>query len=430
MKRLLFAFMLVLFLVDANAQPKTNAFLKNILLQNKDTLFQRVLSNPEYFRLQIIYTQINRNKNNKPSFTNYYFNVDSLFYFNPASIVKLPLAALSLEKLNQMKIAGLNKYTSMQFDSAYPHQTKELYDSTSETNYPSIAHFIKKAFLISDNDAYNRMYQFVGQQTINRNLHEKGYKSIRITREFMGFTEDENRHTNPINFIDKNGKIIYTQPMQYNTDSIDFSHTTKIGKAHYNNKDSLINEPIDFTKANNLPLEDFQQILQSILFPSSVPEKQRFHLTKDDYSFLKRFLSQYPSETNYPKYDTAQYYDSYVKFFFMDSTHKMPSNIRVFNKVGWAYGFLTDASYIADFKNKVEFMLTATIYVNSDGILNDNKYDFETVGHPFMYQLGQTIYNYELQRKRKYQPELSDFKINYEHRNPDDTRPSIKDADN
>lgn len=412
------------------AQRKTDIFPENILLKNKDTLFQKVLTHPEYYRLQIIYTQINRDKNNTPAFKNYYFNVDSLFYFNPASTVKLPLAALSLEKLNAMKIAGVNKYTSIQFDSAYPHQVKQLYDSSAETNYPSIAHFIKKAFLISDNDAYNRMYQFVGQRTINRQLHNKGYTGTRITRQFMGFTEEENRHTNPVKFIDKDGKILYHQPMQYNRDSFHFSHTIKIGKAHYNRNDSLVNEPIDFTKANNLPLEDFQQILQSILFPQSVPAKQRFNLTKEDYAFLKQFLSQYPSETNYPKYDTSQYYDSYVKFFFNDSTHKMPPYLRVFNKVGWAYGFLIDAAYVVDFKNKVEFMLASTIYANSDEILNDDKYDLETVAHPFTYELGQTIYNYELKRKRKYKPDLSDFKIQYEQRNPADRRPSIKDADN
>ncbi|MFT4153480.1 serine hydrolase [Parafilimonas sp.] len=416
---------------SAEAQPKTDALLRNILSANKDSLFQLVLSHPEAYRLQIIYTQINRDKNNKPSFTNYYFNVDSLFYFNPASTVKLPLAALSLEKLNEMGIAGVNKFTSMQFDSAYPRQEKELHDSTAETNYPSIAQFIRKAFLISDNDAYNRMYQFVGQQAINRELHAKGYASTRITREFMGYTDDENRHTNPIDFINEDGTAIYHQPMQYNTDSFDFSHTVKIGNAHYDSNDSLINEPIDFTKVNNFPLKDLQQILQSIVFPLSVPERQRFNLAKGDYAFLKQFLSQYPSETNYPKYDTSQYYDSYVKFFFQDSLHHaMPSNIRVFNKVGWAYGFLIDASYIVDFKNKVEFMLAATVYVNSDGILNDNKYDVETVGHPFMYQLGQTIYNYELRRKRKYKPDLSDFKIEYEKRDANDTRPAIKDADN
>ncbi len=430
MKKLAF-FISLLSSFNLHAQPKTDALLQNILSLNKDSLFQHVLANPEYYRLQIIYTQINRDKNNVPTFKNYYFNVDSLFYFNPASTVKLPLAALSLEKLNEMKITDVDKYTSMQFDSAYPRQERELYDSSSASNYPSISNFIKKAFLISDNDAYNRMYQFVGQQTVNRKLKEKGYKSIRITREFMGFTEDQNRHTNPINFIDANGKIIYTQPMQYNTDSFDFSHTIKIGKAYYNSNDSLINEPIDFTKVNNLPLEDLRQILQSILFPQSVAQQQRFDLTKNDYAFMKQYLSQYPSETNYPKYDTGQYYDSYVKFFFQDSTHHtMPANIRVFNKVGWAYGFLIDASYVADVKNKVEFMLAATVYVNSDGILNDDKYDFETVGHPFMYQLGQTIYNYELNRDRKYKPDLSDFIIKYESRDPKDTRPSIKDADN
>ncbi|MEI7583010.1 hypothetical protein [Runella sp.] len=115
----------------------------------------------------------------------------------------------------------------------------------------------------------------------------------------------------------------------------------------------------------------------------SVPVKQRFDLTKDDYSFLYQYLSQFPGETNYPKYDGTQYYDSYVKFFFQDSLHhQLPEGVRVFNKVGWAYGFLTDASYVADFKNKVEFLLSATVYVNSDGILNDNKYEYESVGHP------------------------------------------------
>jgi hypothetical protein len=47
-------------------------------------------------------------------------------------------------------------------------------------------------------------------------------------------------------------------------------------------------------------------------------------------------------------------------------------------------------------------MLTATVYVNSDGILNDDKYDYDSIGYPFMYQLGQTIYNYELQRNREH----------------------------
>ncbi len=196
-----------------------------------------------------------------------------------------------------------------------------------------------------------------------------------------------------------------------------------------NANNSLVNEPIDFTMANNVTVFHLQQMLQSVMFPNSVAGNRRFKLNKNDYDFLYRYLSQYPSETNYPKYDTGEYYDSYVKFFFREGGHKMPPYIRVFNKVGWAYGCLTDVSYVSDFKNKVEFMLTATIYVNSDGVMNDDKYDYDTIGYPFLYKLGQCIYNYELKRNKKYKPDLSAFKLHYEKRKEDGRKP-IKEIDN
>jgi hypothetical protein len=413
----------------ASAQLKTDESLKKILAAEPDSLLQSVLNHPETYRYQIIYTQIDRDKNNKPFFKNYYYNYDSLQYFNPASTVKMPLAFLSLEKLNKLDQPGVDKFTSMQFDSAYSRQTVLYKDSTSKNGLPSIAQFIRKAFLISDNDAYTRMYEFVGQQSINRRLHEMGYPDLRITRRFMRMNADENRHTNPIRFINDDGTLIYSQPPAVNTDSFDFSHINKMGKQYLNANDSLINEPIDFTTANNVTVYHLQQMLQAVMFPNSVPARQRFDLKKDDYNFLYRFLSQYPSETAYPKYDTSAYYDSYVKFFFKQGSHTMPEYIRVFNKVGWAYGCLTDVSYVADFKNKIEFMLTATIYVNSDGVMNDNKYDYETIGWPFLYKLGQAIYKYELNRPRSYKPDLSDFKLHYEKRK-EDNRPAIKDADN
>jgi ATP-dependent exoDNAse (exonuclease V) beta subunit len=245
----------------------------------------------------------------------------------------------------------------------------------------------------------------------------------------MGFTSEQNRHTNQVRFIRNDGSILYTQPAAYNTDSISFPKQIKVGKAHYS-RGKLINEPIDFTEANNIPLEDLQQMLQSVMFPASVPERQRFNLTEDDYKFLYQYLSQYSSETNYPKYDENKFYDSYVKFFFRDSTQPMPNYLRVFNKVGWAYGFLSDVSYVADFKNKIEFMLTATVYVNSDEILNDNKYDYDAIGYPFLYELGQTIYKYELKRNRRYKPDLSRFVMKYEKRDPNDRRPYIVEVDN
>ena len=415
---------------NSMSQPKTDSLVLEIMQEMKSKVSKNVLQDPTSYRLQIIYTQINRDKQNNPSFKNYYYNYDADNYYNPASMVKMPLAFLSLEKLNEIKKPGLNKFTRMQYDSNYSGQKLLLKDSTSETGYPSIANFIKRAFLISENDPYNRMYQFIGQEAINDRLHNKGYNRLRITRQFMGYSEEQNRHTNPIRFLQADGSTLYEQDGGYNTKPFDFTKHFLLGKGYLNKNDSLINEPFDFTKHNYIPLEYFQQILQSFLFPNSVPEKQRFQIQKEDRDFALQYLSQYPSETSYPKYNDSIFYDSYVKFYFQDSTHKMPSNIRVFNKVGWAYGFLTDVSYVVDLKNKIEFMLSSTIYVNMDGILNDDKYEYESIGHPFLNDLGKAIYGYELKRKRKYQPNLSEFKLKYDKRNPSDKRASIIDVDN
>ncbi len=425
---------LLIFLLNSSmyllAQPKTDKLLQELLTRPGNDSLKLVFQNPEAYRLQIIYTQINRDKNNKPSFQNYYYNYDPQLYYNPASMVKMPLAFLALEKLNTLRTKKIDKNSPMVFDSSYVGQKPLFQDFTSQSGLPSIAHFIRRAFLISENDPYNRLYQFVGLQTINRKLHEKGYKNSRITRQFMGFTAEQNRHTNGLRFLNPDGSTRYYQAPAYNPDAFNFNQKILLGAAHHDRNDSLVPGPFDFTEHNNLPLEDFQQMLQSVLFPTSVPKKQRFQLTEEDHTFLYRYLSQYPSETPFPKYDTTAFYDSYVKFFFRSPSKHMPAHVRVFNKVGWAYGFLTDVSYVVDFQNKVEYMLAATIYVNQDGVVNDSKYDYDTIGYPFMYHLGQAVYKYELERKRPFVPDLSNFKIPYEKRDPNDTRPALLEVDN
>jgi hypothetical protein len=205
--------------LSAQAQLKTDKLIKDILTRPGHPLVNAVLSNPVKYRYQIIYTQINRDRRNRPHFRNYYFNYDPDLYFNPASMVKMPLAFLALEKLHKLNLPGVNKYTSMRFDSSYAAQQSLYKDSTSSSGLPSISNFIKRAFLISENDPYNRLYQFMGQQAINRNIHDKGYRDVRILRQFMGFTYQGNRHTNALSFVDNNGNVIYSQPAAYNTDS-------------------------------------------------------------------------------------------------------------------------------------------------------------------------------------------------------------------
>ena len=431
-------FILIGFALSGWAQSKNSGLLTSILSQANTGPAQQVLKDPDTYRLQIIYTQIDRNKKGEPRFTHHTYLVDPNKYFNPASMVKMPLAFLALEKLHQLdnpiknerRIPALNRDTHVAFDSSYPRQVALRKDVSAPGEIPTIGHLVKRAFIISENDPYNRFYQFMGQGPTNQLLQAKGYSSVRITRQFMGFTDQQNRHTNAVRFYNPSGQEIYSQEPGYNRDSFSFPSPILIGNAHINRLEQLVQGPFDFTRHNSISLADMQKMLQAVVFPNSLPKKNRFNFSEKDRLFLLQYLSQYPSETNYPKYDTSVFYDSYVKFFFQDSTHRMPAGVRVFNKVGWAYGFLTDVSYVVDTVNRVDYFLSATLYVNSDGVVNDSKYDEETVGFPFLRELGRLIYNYELTRNRPYRPPLTIQGVQYEKRDPADNRPTIKEADN
>src|SRR5687767_2691063 len=92
------------------AQEKKETFLEEVLRNNNDPVVKKVIADPSAYRLQLIYTRIDRDGNNRPAFTNFYYG-DTAAYFNPASMVKLPLAILALEKLNLLNKPGVNKYT-------------------------------------------------------------------------------------------------------------------------------------------------------------------------------------------------------------------------------------------------------------------------------------------------------------------------------
>ena len=389
---------------------KTDLWLKDLLYEQGSSLLKQILDKPEVYQFQVVYTQIERDKQNRPSFRSYYLNYDRDRYFNPASTVKLPAALIALEKLNDLKIPSLDKYTAMLIDSNFSGQTKVDGDSSSESGYASVANYIKKIFLVSDNDAYNRLYEFDGQELLNERLWSKGYKNTRITRRFVPMTEEENRNTNAIRFV-KDGAEVYTQEALRSNVKFDFNKKILIGRAHYNRQEVLVNEPMDFSRHNTFPLEEQQLMLRAVLFPESTDKKHRFGLSDDDYAFLYRYMSMTPGKSDYPRYDKKEFFDSYAKFFlFRADKAAIPEHLKIFNKAGWSYGFLTDNAYIIDLDNNVEFMISATIYVNSDGVLNDDKYDYETVGYPFFKEVGQVIYKNELQRPRKYVPDLGRFK--------------------
>lgn len=392
---------------QTHAQPMDTVLIKKLMKQ-KPEFFQDILNHPTQREVQVLWTQIDRDSLNQPHFSSFSFNLNAERYFYPASTVKLPAAIFALEKLNELAIPGLDKFSTMITGATRPDQSIVSADSSAPGNLPSIAHYIKEILLVSDNDAYNRLYEFIGRASMNERLKKHELLQSRIVNRLaIGDGGENARHTNPVSFYEGHQKL-YKQPAAYDPLNypLKLNHTLR-GKGYINSKDSLIMQPFDFEGKNVFCLADQQLLLKKLMFPESFLPEKRFNLTTDDYHFLYRYLSAYPSESQIPAYDTAQFPNTYAKFLFYGRKGVQPEpGIRIFNKIGYSYGFLIDNMYFVDFENKVEFLLSAVIQSNDNEIYNDDQYEYETVCFPFMRQLGQLIYETEKERPRKNLPDF------------------------
>lgn len=378
------------------------------IMDQSSTLFTGVIKDHDKYEVQILYSRIHKDSEGKSYLRSFPLYMDTTKYFYPASTVKMPVAFLALEKLNELQTEihpNINKHSQLHIDAQTPPQTKARRDSTSLYGYPTIAHYIAKVFANSDNDAYNRLYEFVGQDRINTRLSDIGVFSnsrIRTRVGIGGFTTETNRYTNPLCLLSPDGDTLYQQQEAYarRTTFPTLQQTAK-GKGYYvDSTEQVVMEPFDMSEKNFINLRDLERSLVRIIYPELFPKKEKYNLHQEDYTFLKDMMQRTPREHPYLSNQLDEYYDSYVKFFmYGDKKSAIPDHINIHNKVGYAYGYLTDCAYIQDTKNEIDFFLTATIHVNENQIYNDGKYEYEKIGIPFLGELGRLVYQYELKQK-------------------------------
>ena len=407
---------LLLISTSVMAQQTDTIFLKK-LLESKPELFSGVLQHPNKNEVQIMYTQVNRDKNNKPSFKTFSYRINPKHYFYPASTVKLAAVIFALEKVNELKVPGLTAYSTMVTDTAFKGQTAVNEDKSAADGKPTLAHYIKKVLLTSDNDAYNRLFEFIGRAEINAKLKKYGMTESRIlNRLAIGDGGENEKNTNPIRFYNGD-QLVYTKPAQYDPQNYPLELTNLIvGIGYMDSNEQLVNKPYSFANKNVFTIKDQQSLMKRLMMPEAYPAKERFNLSPADYQLIYTYMSKLPTESDYPKYDAKEFWPTYAKMLFYgrEKNAVIEPNIRIFDKYGDSYGFIIDNAYIVDFKNKVEFFLTAVVQSNEDGIYNDGKYEYETVCYPFMKNLGRSIYEYELQRKKSHSADLSKYVMRYE----------------
>lgn len=368
-----FLFLLSLLLFSSCIEKKETNFLK-IALASEHPNIKRVMDSVSAYEVQIRYTKIER-LNDSIILKDYDFQVDKNTYFYPASTVKLPAAVASLEKLNE--IDSLNRNTKFYIEG----------DSVETT----FTEAIQQIFAVSSNEANNRLVEFLGFNELNKRIQDKGITDFRVSHRLSTKNADE-VSTKPL-IIYLNDSTTSTTNTIVNSSAKPLKLDKVVKGDGYLAEDVLIKEPFDFSLKNWYSIPAQTNLLKRLFFPQLFEENQLFKLTNEQLSFLKEAMAITPHQVGY---DRTTYYDGYGKFLmFGDTQEDIPEYISIYNKVGYAYGTLTDCAYVVDTKNQVEFILAATILVNKNQIFNDNTYEFEEIGIPFLAQLGREIYELE-----------------------------------
>ena len=337
-------------------------------------LINYVYKNQEKFEVQIILTELKKRKN---GFTIHKkkFNVDKKNYFYPASSIKLPIALLTIEKINENPNLNINSEFSIEGDSIITTFKKEITD----------------LFIISSNESYNRLFEFLGQDYINKKLKQKGFKDFSISHR-LSTKESDNLKTKEINFY-RNGEINQIQK------SINNKPLTKLNLKNLNKgvgfilDNELQNKSMDFSRKNYFSIEELNNILIFLFFPE-ISKNKKFNLSKSQNLLIQKLMSSTPFEMGF---DKNIYPNNYNKFFIYGDKDGM-INDNIYNKVGNAYGYSIDNAYIYNKNSDRHFVLTACIYTNANNILNDNYYEYDEIGIPFLAEIGRFLTNYNIRQ--------------------------------
>jgi Beta-lactamase enzyme family len=378
----------------AAASDFDTAAIGHVLAQSADK-FGAILANPEAFRLQILLSEVVENAGG-PRLKRYGYRVDAE-YFYPASSIKTCAAVTALRVLaDTRKEHGpeVNLNTPLRFHPLFDGDGIEDTDPTNlRGGTITVGHEIRKLFLVSDNEAYNRLYELTGHAEINEWMWKAGLESVRLRHRLsIARSSFENLQTPQVDFV-LDGGFAVEIPQRESRLRLEANSEPGIlvGDGHRSGG-ATKNTPLSFAEKNRISLVDLQDLHVMILRPDVQLGKPGLPMSDSDRAFLKASMAEYAHESTNPVYDASTHPDDYVRFILHGLMRVTPKeDLIVYDKVGLAYGFTVENAYVVNQRTGKSFFLTATIYTNSDGILNDDRYDYDTVAFPFWKDLGEVL---------------------------------------
>jgi hypothetical protein len=344
-----------------------------------------VLDAAERHRLQVLVGEPVTGKENVISLRRSQLG-DPTRYFYPASSIKLCGAIAALLRLNEHnRVHGtaLGLHSRLVIEPRFAGDERVDADpSDVDGGALTVAHALRKLFLVSDNAAFNHCFDLCGQDGLNRAMWDAGFTSARLWHRLAERrTPAESRVTRAVR-VDG-----VTFPARDAAASLrnDLWRDLDVGEARMEDG-ARVDEPLSFAQKNAIRLRDLQDLLVEVLFPDIATGCRGFPgLTVAQRAFLVQALGELPRESRNPRYDPQQVPDHHCKLVLRGVRDVVPAgHARVFDKIGRAYGFSIENAWIEDARTGRGFFLAIVLYTNPDGVMNDDAYAYDTVADPFL----------------------------------------------
>lgn len=354
-----------------------------------------LLADASRYRFQVVLGLVEERPGEKPVLVQHGYRAGAEYLY-PASSVKLFAAVAALERL-----AELRRETGLNIDADTPLVYHPLFDGEQLENADptnraggkiTVAHEIRKIFLISDNAAFNRLYELVGPDRLAASIERAGLPGVRIVHRLSEpHTAEENLRSPQIDFVARAFTHMLPERTAEPLPEPPVMPGLLVGSAVLDNDGQRVEGPMDFAPKNRAPLAVLQRALCTVVRPDVDCGAAGFTLTADDRELLLRAMRRLPRESVNPRLDRAEHPDAYVKFLLPGLRRVLdPARLRVYDKSGQAYGFTLDNSWV-DAGDGRSFFLAAALYTNADGVLNDDLYDYEQVALPALADVAEAV---------------------------------------
>lgn len=364
-------------------------------LRGKDSLVDHVLDHPEIYRFQFMFTQLSTNKQGVTYGQTYDFSQPET-YFYPASAVKLPIALLTLEKLNEL---GYSTDAILKINRDHECGNMSFVEE-SQGGTMSFDKMIRNLIVVSNNPYFNALYHFLTPKTIHTELRKKGLNNTWIFRDFSGCEMPANLKTNSWSVYETGNPDTLFHPssvLELTELPKDYRYTPSklIGSKHeYRGK--IVNGPYDFNYALDLSLCDLHTASLRLFFPEFYPKKEQWKIREEDRQLLLKSMKEVPRELGEKVFqDPKTYPDNLYKYLVHGDGNPIYDTIVTCGKIGISFGFVTETAHVIDPVTNKQYVISASIYVNADDTVNDGIYEYDQVARPFFARLGQLLLEFE-----------------------------------